>query len=128
MALSSKEQFRMGFLLRCAEEGIGADEIKGRVKMAFINPAKIPGAALNALKLWAGIPLRIGALGLGGAALAGSAGGYGLAKATEEEIDPAEAKRQELIATYQQQADKARRAMSRQRYRGQAPAAPKLFQ
>lgn len=127
MALSSKEQFRFGFLLRCAEEGIGANEIRGRVKMA--GPARdIAGTALNALKLWATIPLHIGTLGLGGAALAGSAGGYGLAKATEEEIDPEEAKRQELIATYQQQADKARRSMARQRYRGQTPVAPKLFQ
>lgn len=128
MALSPKEQFRMGFLLRCAEEGIGATEIKGRVKMAVGPIRDIAGAALNTLKLWATLPLHVGVLGLGGSALLGGAGGYGLAKATEEEVDPAEAKRQELIATYQQQADKVRRSMARQRYRGQTPAAPKLFQ
>ncbi len=127
MALSPKEQFRFGFLLRCAEEGIGAAEINGRVKMAG-TVRNIASTALDTLKLWATLPLHVGALGLGGSALLGSAGGYGLAKATEEEIDPAEAKRQELIATYQQQADKARRSMARQRYRGQTPAAPKLFQ
>lgn len=127
MALLPKEQFRFGFLLRCAEEGIGADEIRGRVKMA--GPVRdVASTALNALKLWATLPLHVGVLGLGGSALLGGAGGYGLAKATEEEVDPAEAKRQELIATYQQQADKVRRSMARQRYRGQTPAAPKLFQ
>ena len=130
MALTSKEQFRMGFLLRCAEEGLSGDEIEGRVKMALVG---VTGAAFglpalaNAARAYLTLPFQLGAVGLGAAAIAGPAVGYSMAKMQQDDADPDEAKRQELIATYSQQADKIRRSMKQRRYRGQAPAAPKLF-
>lgn len=133
--MTPQENFRLGFLLRCAEEGCSPAEIEQRVKLAFIvrgleKKANTPGT-LRALWDLGGAygmaPLHTAAIGIGGAGLLGAGLGYGAAKVQEEQVDPEEAKRQELIAAYKMQADRARRRAKQRGYRPSAPKAPQLF-
>lgn len=119
--LTEKEQFRLGFLARCAEERLDAEEIDGRVKLAF---------SLGDIgRLFASYPLYMGVGGLGAAAVGGAGLGYMGAKATEEDVDPEMAKKYELIAAYQQQAERARRSANRIAHRERPPQVrgPRLF-
>ncbi len=136
--LTPQESFRLGFLLRCAEEGCTAEEIQERVKFAAA-PALGALTALwsglkgavnptwNAVKTMGTFPLHATALGVAGAAGVGAAGGYGLAKMQNSDVDPEEAKRQELMAAYQLQAELARRRASQRSYRRDAPAMPSFL-
>jgi hypothetical protein len=119
--MTDREAFKFGFLLRCADEHLSPEQIRERVKLAY-GPAL--GAAATAGKL------GLGALGLGIplAALGGAGVGYVGAKITDPPVDPDEAKKQELIAAYRQQADRARRTAARVGYRlqHQRPSVPRL--
>lgn len=117
MSLTQRQAFKFGFLMRCADEGLTAEETLERVKTAaalahgepLIKEALIP-EALNIL-------YKGGLLGLAGGALAGAGGGYMLAKATDKEVDPEEQKVNELIAAYRRNAARAeqmRKARQRQ--------------
>lgn len=123
--LTPKENFRLGFLLRCAEEGLDADGIKERVKIAIAGG--FLQSAGNLAKLVGTLPLHATGYGMAGGAILGGAAGYGLAKMQNSDVDPEEAKRQELIAAYKLQADLARRRAAQRSYRRMAPAEPKLF-
>lgn len=147
--MTPKESFRLGFLLRCAEEGCDVDEIRGRVKLAAAQKqANLPAVVKSlagagdylwdkgrafvnpAMRLVSGfemLPIHATALGLAGSAVVGAGGGYGLAKFQEGNVDADEVKRQELIAAYRMQADAARRRAARRSYREPAPRAPRLF-
>lgn len=137
--LTPKESFRLGFLLRCAEEGCSPAEIQDRVKLAHVvrglvlqekqavAPTSTLGALWNLGSTVGMAPLHAAAIGIGGAGLLGAGVGYGAAKLQDEEVDPEEAKRQELIAAYKMQADRARRRAKQRGYRKPAPAAPQLF-
>jgi len=133
MALTPQESFRLGFLLRCAEEGLDIHQVEDRVKLAghlkraIVSPGGAVKDTISAAKLFLGLPLQLGALGLGTAALGGAGAGYGLAKFQNQAVDPEEAKRQELVAAYRLHADKARRRAAKRSYRNQAPQEPKLF-
>ena len=126
--LTARESFRLGFLLRCAEEGCDAEEIQGRVKLAgWWDETKGVGSVLAALA--AGVvklPFQAAAYGIGASGLAGAAGGYGLAKMQAGSVDPEEAKRQELISAYRLQAELARRRSQQRTYRRGAPAVPRF--
>jgi hypothetical protein len=107
--MTPQEGFKFGFLLRCAEEGLSLDETQQRAVAvlekrggALDLAAQAPGA------LWSlGTKgLMLGGLGIAGA---GGLGGYALAKMREGDVDPAEIRRQELIDTYNTQAELARR-------------------
>lgn len=134
MPLTAQENFRLGFLLRCAEEGCDTTEIRERVKLASAL-TKFAWSVTNDVisPLWSAakavgtLPIHMTAAGLAGSAVLGGAGGYGLAKLQNSDIDPEEAKRQELISAYQLQAELARRRAQQRTYRRSAPAAPKLF-
>jgi len=132
MALTPQEQFRFGFLLRCAEEGCSMDEIRNRTKYAqamlsLTKTANWGSALTNTAKALGMAPFQLAALGIAGSGLAGAGAGYGLAKARQQNVDPEEAKRQELIAAYKLQADRLRQRMQQRSYRPMAPAAPKLI-
>ncbi len=132
--LTRNECFRMGFLLRCAEEGCTPEEVAARVAFgqeksaeSLIKTAWDPiGKALAAAKTIATFPLHTAAYGILGSAGLGVAGGYGLAKMQNGTLDPEEAKRQELISAYQFQAELARRRASQFAYRKAAPQSPRF--
>lgn len=128
MALTDKENFRLGFLSCCARMGLTPVEVRQLTKQASAMIKRGYGVA-DLLKLYWQAPLAASMYGLAGAAGVGALGGHTLAKMTEEEVDPAEAKRQELLAVYKQQAERARRNAARIRYRQNqtAPKPAKLF-
>lgn len=145
--MTPHDAFKLGFLLRCAEEGCTPDEIRGRVKTATLlkqsaGPAITAGTGIGAkmlakfkglgkaLPLWAGftqLPYYATSLGLAASAATGAGAGYGLAKLQNQDVDPEEAKRQELIAAYKLQAELARQRASRRSYRQPIPSSPRLF-
>lgn len=136
--LTQKDNFRLGFLLRCAEEGCDMHEIRERIKTAEVFTKMAIGGwmdvarslfnpAWDAAKTIATVPVHATALGIAGAAGLGAAGGYGLAKFQNSAVDPEDAKRQELISAYQLQADLARRRAQQRSYRPKAPTASTLF-
>lgn len=110
MALTTRQAFKFGFLLKCAEAGLSTQQIQQHIDAAIEKLSFDPiGMLTDAGKLGLG---GVG-LALSGAGITGALGGYGLAKATEPDADPEEAKMQELIATYKQYADQARRNAAR---------------
>jgi hypothetical protein len=141
--MTPQENFRFGFLLRCAEEGCTTEEIQERVKLAhdrlqvaarekqaFAGPG-FAGVARDVLspvwnlgKTLVTAPLHATALGIAGSAALGGAGGYALAKLQNADVDPEEAKRQELMAAYKLQAELARRLAAQRSYRRPVPASP----
>ena len=129
MTLTAKEQFRLGFLTRCAEEGLTPAEVKQRVKAAWPTPPwREAGEAAKSLAgLYLKAPFLIGGLGLSAATLGGAGLGYGAAKLSEENTDPDEAKQQELIAAYRRHSERARRLAARQQHRRPRPQGPQLF-
>jgi hypothetical protein len=127
MEMSEKEAFRLGFLTRCAEEGLTGPALQERMKIAAEKKAiaeyLIPGAlALGGLGLARGIagPELTGTM-IGLPAAAGLAGGaalgYGAAKVTEPDISADDIKAQELADTYRVYAAKARANRKAQKYR-----------
>lgn len=111
MSMTDKEQFRFRFLEKCAAAGLAPDQVrelsKRLVKVADMGWL---GTLLKAPLQYSGAKI------LGGAGL-GIAGGYGLAKMTEEDVDPEIVKKYEVIAALQQQAERARRQAARVSYR-----------
>lgn len=134
--LTRSECFRMGFLMRCAEEGCTPEEVAARVAFGREKSAfnwdvsdmvtKPIGKALSAAKFLALLPLRASGYGILAGAGLGAAGGYGLAKMQNGTLDPEEAKRQELISAYQFQAELARRRAAQFSYRKAAPQSPRF--
>lgn len=131
--LDERQAFKFGFLLRCADEGLTPEQTAGRIKAAGERLARVKAAGWgDAVASLAGnIPkifTNLGMLGVGASALGGAGAGIGLAHLTGGEADPEETKRQELIAAYQQQADRIRRSTLARRYRdrGNKPRKPSL--
>ena len=115
--MTLNESLQFGILCYCADQGMTQEETHALVKRAadkqavlawiagkFIDvPTKLltafgPGALATTAIAAAGVPI-----------VAGIAGGYGLAKATEREIDPDEMKGDEVIEQYRLATDQARR-------------------
>lgn len=146
MDITAKDAFRLGFLTRCAEEGLTGDALSQRIesaaeKKAIFWPAVGIGAgawglsrllesgtnAANAARAALQVPEYAGraALALGGTAgaaglLGGSALGYGAAKMTEPEVSSDDIKQQELAETYRIYADRARAKRKARKYRPHA--------
>jgi hypothetical protein len=92
--------YRYGFLLRCAEEGLGPDEAQGRAKVAGMSLADLVKSVAGYGAMGAE---NIGGAGLAGLALAagvGGGGGYMLQKITSPAFDPEDIRRRELIDAY----------------------------
>lgn len=131
--MTPQENFRLGFLMRCAEEGCTPEEVQERVKLASacLNGTMVKEAVGNVLgPLWSAaktigyMPVHASALGIAGGAGLGAIGGYGLAKLQSSDVDPEEAKQQELIAALKLQAEMARRRAAQRQYRRPIPASP----
>lgn len=97
MALDDRTAFKAGFLLRCAEAGLTADETAQAME-------KAAGIFDNEI----GAALALGVGGLGAAGAAGALGGSVLAHMNQHHVDPDEVKKQELIAAYNTFADQLR--------------------
>lgn len=112
--MEAREAFKMGFLLRCAEERLDPAQVRERVKRA----GQFGDAVGGALSLGTGVFTKLlPALAVGGGALTGLTGGHALAKLQDPGYDPEEINRQELLATYDTLADELE---ERQRMRQQA--------
>lgn len=127
--MTTQEAFKFGFLLRCAEEGLSSSAVARRVKLAFdaSTAAALPGAAVGAVKDVGGAAAGLGKGTLDafwrtwlGTALAGGAvgagGGYLMANAMDDNVDPADARDAETLAEYQ----RAIQELSRRRQLGVA--------
>jgi hypothetical protein len=106
MSDTAKEAFRLGFLTRCAEEGLTAAALNERLEKV----AGVVGDIGRAAGGLVGLPIA-------GSLLAGGALGYGAAKLTAPKLDEDEMKSQELIHTYKVLADRARAKRKLRSYR-----------
>jgi hypothetical protein len=116
--MTTAEAFKFGFLLKCAELELDSRETKqlikrasgiiGGIKDALGAPAALGSAVGGAAKGGADLVKGTGDLlwktllwsALGGAA-AGGAGGYLVANAMDDNVDPADARDAETMAEYQ---------------------------
>ena len=130
--MTPQDRFRLGFLMRCADEGCPPEEVRRRTKQA--EEKGVIGKALNNASSLAGtfgwsIPYKWPtALGLAAATIGGPMVGYTAAKMQERPIDPEEAKKQELIAALRLQAEQTRRRASQRSYRQPIPRATSFLQ
>lgn len=122
--LTPREAFKVGFLARCAEEGLSADQIAARVKFAQDKFAGLMAglSSVGSSALSTGLPLALLApIALGGVA------GYGLSRATDiDDTDVDEIKNQELLDTYAQQTAKVKRQKAVRDYKA-GQSAPRQF-
>ncbi|NBP57474.1 hypothetical protein EBU71_13245 [bacterium] len=107
----ARDAFKVGFLTRCAEEGLTGAAIDAR--LALLEKRANGGLSdfINAgTTLTVGLPIGLGVLG-------GGALGYGAAKMTEPVVSDDAIKAQELAHAYRVYANriKARRAMKQYR-------------
>ena len=122
MGLTNKEAFRLGFLARCAEEGLTGADLDTRIKKAWFGPlaataalgtgAAVASAAHQSLPTLIGLPAALGLVG-------GGLAGHTIAKVTEPDVDEDDIKAQELADTYKIY---AQRAAAKQKYRQYRPA------
>jgi len=115
-SMDARTAFKLGFLTKCAEDGVSPEELQNRIKAAsFIESAgkamfSLPGA------------LMLGALPVGFGA------GYVAADALSTPTESVEdVKRKELLEAYQRATDRANRVAQRMQMRhGQKPRMPRL--
>jgi hypothetical protein len=116
--LTPRDAFKVGFLARCAEEGLSADQITERVKLAADKFAglmdSITGLGQSAVST--GLPLAaLAPIALGGVA------GYGLSRMTDiDDSDVADIKHDELLDTYAAETARAKRQKAVRDFKAQA--------
>lgn len=113
MPLTPQESFKVGFLARCAHEGLTPDQMLDRVKRAgdmlekrslFDSLVHGAGGVAKGLAGY-GIPMALAA-----PPILGGLGGYALAKATDvDDTDVDAIKNQELVDEYQRQSQRIKR-------------------
>lgn len=111
--MSDAQLFKLGFLTRCAEEGLIGEELTARLgRVAEFNEktAGVVGDIATAAGGIVGLPVAASLLG-------GGALGYGAAKLTAPKLDEDEMKNQELINTYKVMAARARSRRKLREYR-----------
>lgn len=125
MPLTARQAFKFGFLLKCAEAGLTVAQTQELIEHGITKLSEgMLGNAAAAAK-WLS---TLGGWGLAAGGVAGAMGGHLLARATEPDADPEEAKIQELISAYKQYASHARRNALNRTYRPTgAPPAPRLM-
>lgn len=120
MDLTEKEAFRLGFLTRCAEEGLVGEDLRARLKQAsaadYVLPAVTGGLGLYLASRIPGVGPLVGLVPAAGL-MAGSALGYGAAKMTEPDVSSDDIKAQELADTYRIYAQRARANRRAKKYR-----------
>lgn len=106
--LNEKEAFRLGFLTRCAEEGLTGEQLQSRIQAVGEKQASW-GSFFGTLL---GLPAAAGLAG--GAAL-----GYGAAKMMAPNVDEDDIKAKELEETYKIYEQRARAKRKAYQYRQQ---------
>lgn len=130
--LSAQDAFKVGFLARCAADGVPHDQILPLVKTAqekfagltdlLAKGVGLGGKALGAVAGW-GVPLAV----LAPPAL-GAAAGYGLARATDiDDTDVDEIKDNELLGEYRRQTDQLNRDSVIRRYADKRQKTGRMF-
>ena len=112
--MTPKEAFKVGFLHKCAEDGLTRGETLERIrnmrmaKSAFLGATgRAVGGAAGGIA-GAGFKSLLAALLLG-PPVAGLAGGYGLAQAKDETFSKDDARKRELLAAYERAAEQLER-------------------
>lgn len=109
MADTDKEAFKLGFLTRCAEEGLTGEKLEAR--LAAVEALNKEGStATNAGLALLGLPIGLGLVG-------GGALGYGAAKLQEPALDEDEIKAREIANTYKVFAERAKARRKLRQYR-----------
>lgn len=108
MSDENKAAFKLGFLTRCAEEGLTGEKLAER--LAGAEKIAEGGSGLGALAALYGVPVGLGLLG-------GGAAGWGAAKLMEPRLSDDEIKAQELAHTYKVYADRIRARRKAKQYR-----------
>lgn len=135
MPLNSNEAFKVGFLARCAADGLGPDEMLSRVKAArdlLQKRAFLGGLVDRGLDLGTSAVKGLGSYGIPAALAAppilGGLAGYGLAKATDiDDTDVQAVKNRELIDEYRRQASILKRQRSIRDYRDERTRTGRVF-
>jgi len=119
--MTPKEAFKIGFLHKCAADGLSPDETMERIRHATLmmktaGPIKDVVDTVKAPVGWAankafnyGVPLA-----LFGPPILGLGAGYALSKMRDDTFDKDEARKKEEIAEYQRAVEKLRRLRDRQ--------------
>jgi len=103
--MNSKEAFKIGFLHKCAEDGLTPDETLERVRHAtlLVKSAGWGMPTMAALTLLGATPF-----------LVGTTGGYALQQMRENTgLDAKDMKKREVIAEYRRAVDRMRRLQQR---------------
>lgn len=144
---SDKDLFKLGFLTRCAEEGLTPQDVSARIQVvtektssAFwkavlpvagvlglssmlrngANASNVVNTAATGFDLAGRGALALGTAAAGAGLLGGGALGYGAAKLTEPTITDEDIKKQELAETYRIYAERARAKRKVRKYRPNA--------
>lgn len=115
--LTPQEAFKVGFLARCARDGLTPPQMLARVKLAgdlLEKHAVLGGLMGGAAGAAGGVANRVAGLGiplaLAAPPIVGGLGGYALARMTDvDDTDVDAIKNQELVDEYRRQAEALRR-------------------
>ena len=121
--MTNKEAFKIGFLMKCAEEGLTPSQVEERItqKVEMIKKAEnvamvkkadpdsrgLVGTGYDALKTILG---KAWPLAVAAPWVVGGVGGYALSKAQDDIYSVEEAKKREEIAEYYRAIDQLNRA------------------
>lgn len=113
--MEPNEAFKVGFLARCLEDGLSAEQTKDLVKRAFDcsleKESSIGGAAKALMAGASGLVGPALALGLAAPPAVGGLSAYLYNKATDvDEAEVDDIKNRELVETYRRMADQLRRS------------------
>lgn len=123
--IDAKTAFQLGFAARCQEEGLSEKDAQARAvaveKTAILDWAGFGSATKGVTDVGAALAGPLAMLGVGvpiGLGLAtGAAGGYGLAKLNEPDVDEDDIKAQELADTYKSYTDRIKARQAYLQYR-----------
>lgn len=109
--------FKFGFLARCADEGLSAEQTQARIALAA-DPDALEKVGMSP---WAAVPI-IALSAMGGGM------GYALANLTDADVSVDDVRAKELAALYRERADRLRRLARRyaMRQKRDVPPPPQL--
>lgn len=109
MAWTPTSAFKLGFLVRCAEEGLAGAQVRTKIAACREKQALLGLGIKDVTNAAATIAKTLGTFGIAGSMAGGAGAGYLAAKMTGDDIAPEELQQQELLAAYKYHAERARR-------------------